>query len=231
MIRAYQEGIDLHAITAASLTGISLAEVEALETTDKHRHTLLRTGGKAGNFGLLYCISAEGFQNYAWAVYGVKLTLPEAEAFRHRFLYEQWTGLPAYHDRQRALVQEQGWVRSALDRIRHLPTIWSWDRGVRAQAERQAINSPIQSTLSDMMLMAIAIIEAELPEVQIAIAIMTHFSAAGHVPIKSAEANLRDVVWIMSTLPLAELGWTSPLDFPADAEFGPDLTNLEPLAA
>lgn len=228
MIAAYRDGMDLHAITAASMAGLPLTEFLALESADPLKFLQWRTSGKAGNFGLLYDMKAEGFRQYAWAQYGVVLTLEQAEQFRHTFLFEQWTGLPAYHERMRRLVDHQGWVRSPLGRARHLPMIWSWDRQVRARAERQAINSPIQATLSDMMLWAISLIEAELaPDVEIAI--MTHDSIAGYVPEHDAERHVADVVRIMSSLPLHELGWQPALDFPADAELGPNLAMLKKL--
>lgn len=227
MLAAYKEGMDLHSITAASMAGMSLQEFLALEAEDSHRFTVLRTNGKAGNFGLLYGMGAEGFQAYAWAQYGVRLTIEQAEHFRHVFLFEQWTGLPAYHNRMRDFVRQEGYVRSPLGRVRHLPMIWSWDRMVSSKAERQAINSPIQSTLSDMMLWAISYIEADLPEVEIAI--MTHDSIAGYVPEANAEAHVRDIVGIMSSLPLKDLGWQPELDFPADAEMGLNLAQMKKL--
>jgi len=128
----------------------------------------------------------------------------------------------------RAVARQQGWVRSPLGRVRHLPMIWSRDHQVRSRAERQAINSPIQATLSDMMLWAISLIEAELaPDVEIAI--MTHDSIAGYVPEATAVAHVTEIVRIMSTLKLAELDWHPELDFPADAELGPNLAMLKKL--
>jgi DNA polymerase I-like protein with 3'-5' exonuclease and polymerase domains len=228
MLAAYQAGMDLHAITAASMAGMSLADFMALEKTDKELFTRLRTNGKAGNFGLLYGMGAEGFRAYAWSNYGVVLSLAEAQELRDTFLFEQWTGLPRFHERMRTLVREQGWVRSPLGRIRHLPMIRSRDPEVRSRAERQAINSPIQSGLNDMMLMAIARIEAELGD-QVAIAIMTHDSVSGYVDEGRAEELIPQVQEIMATLPLHELGWQPELVFTAEGKLGPNLAQMKKL--
>jgi DNA polymerase I-like protein with 3'-5' exonuclease and polymerase domains len=237
MIAAYKEGMDLHSITAASMAGMPLEDFLNLETADPLKFLQWRTSGKAGNFGLLYGMSAEGFQAYAWAQYQLVLTLAEAEDLRNTFLFEQWTGLPLYHDRIREFVRKHGYVRSPLGRVRHLPMIWSWDGQVRSRAERQAINAPIQSCLNDMMLDAIWRIEAELAPAPkpdgdddgVEIAIMTHDSIAGYVPAKNAEDYIREVARIMSTLPLHELGWQPELDFPADAGVGPNLGQMQKL--
>jgi DNA polymerase I-like protein with 3'-5' exonuclease and polymerase domains len=106
--------------------------------------------------------------------------------------------------------------------------IRSWDRQVRSRAERQAINSPIQSGLNDMMLWAIARIEAELGD-EVSIAIMTHDSVNGYVDQAKAKVLIPQVQEIMSTLPLHELGWKPQLAFPADAELGPNLSQWSKL--
>lgn len=228
MIEAYQKGLDLHSVTASSMSGMTLDDFMALEVTNPDLFNRLRTNGKAGNFGLLYGMSAEGFVAYAWANYGVKLTVEEAEKLRQAFLYESWPGLPKYHDRIKLFAKQHGYVRSPLGRVRHLPHIYSRDNFTRSGAERQAINSPIQSTLSDMMLLSIAMIEDVFPNGEIEIVGMIHDSIFGYVDEAYAEERVRQVVEIMSNLPLTKLfGWEPQLVFPADAEIGPNLAQLK----
>jgi DNA polymerase I-like protein with 3'-5' exonuclease and polymerase domains len=247
MIHAYLKGLDLHAVTGARLGGMSYDAFMKLENLkeepwldaphDANTKTLagkfkyLRDRAKPANFGLLYGMSAEGLIAYAWASYNLKLTLEEATVIREMF-FTLYPGLIAYHDKQKKLVRHWEMVRSPLGRIRHLPTIRAWDREVKARAERQAINSPIQSTLSDMMLWAIARIEAALPG-QIEIVAMIHDAFIAYVEQGKELEVMQKACDIMAELPFKEVGWEPQLRFTAEAEAGLDLAHVKklPIAA
>jgi DNA polymerase I-like protein with 3'-5' exonuclease and polymerase domains len=98
---------------------------------------------------------------------------------------------------------------------------------VRSTAERQAINSPIQSTLSDMMLWSIALIEDAYPNDEIAIVGMIHDAMVAYVDEDKVELRAKQAKEVMSNLPFHKLGWHPQLVFPADAEAGLDLAHLE----
>jgi DNA polymerase I-like protein with 3'-5' exonuclease and polymerase domains len=170
----------------------------------------------------------EGFMAYAWANYGIKLSYDEAEAMWKAF-FDLYPGLLKYHDRQRETVRLTGMVRSPLGRIRHLPTINSRDRMIRSKAERQAVNSPIQSCLSDMMLLAIAEIDAAYPNGEIEMVGMIHDALVAYVPAQDVVLWAGRVVEIMGNLPLHALGWHPQLKFTADAEAGPNLAEVKKL--
>ncbi len=230
MIAAYEAGMDLHAVTGARLGGV---DYEEFLTWKKHDDAQLqklfkdlRDRAKAGNFGLLYGMGVEGFQAYAWANYGLKLTYEEAESIRSAF-FALYPGLLDYHDRQRKFVGLHEMVRSPLGRIRHLPAIRAWDREIRARAERQAINSPIQSCLSDMMLWSIALIEDAYPNDEIAIFGMIHDALVAYVDEDKIALRAAQAAEIMGNLPFKEVGWKPQLPFPAEAEAGPNLGQLE----
>jgi DNA polymerase I-like protein with 3'-5' exonuclease and polymerase domains len=230
MIRAYEEGMDLHSLTGAKLAKVDYTEFLSWKESDDEKLSKLfsdiRDRAKAGNFGLLYGMGAPGFQAYAWANYGLKLTLEEAEKIRDLF-FESYPGLTDYHGRMRKLVNLHEHVRSPLGRIRHLPTIRSWDREVRSTSERQAINSPIQSTLSDMMLWAIALIEDAYPNDEIAVVGMIHDALIAYVDEDKVELRAAQAQEIMSNLPFNEVGWEPTLKFPSDAEAGLNLASLK----
>jgi len=75
--------------------------------------------------------------------------MEEAITFRNKF-FKLYSGLPRWHDRQRDIVRMYGQVRTPIGRIRHLPEIFSPDDDLRASAERQSINTPVQSFASDI---------------------------------------------------------------------------------
>lgn len=139
MLHLYKTGADIHLATASSVLGIPLAQV----TKDE------RKKAKAVNFGFVYGMGWRKFIQTAFEKYDAVFTEDEARAVREAF-FEQFSGLQPWHAKQRRLVNQYGRVQSPLGRIRHLPDIYSPDEGVRAEAERQAINSPVQSFGSDM---------------------------------------------------------------------------------
>lgn len=214
MIAAYLNGADLHAITAAQLSGYTYTDFMLLP--DDIRDDL-RSGGKAGNFGLIYGMGALGFQDYAYSTYGVWMEEQEAIQKRTAF-FELYKRLQPWHTEYKSRAKRLGYVRSPLGRIRHLPLITSKDREAQAQAERQAINSPVQSCLSDMMQLAMIYIAQEYGD-QIDMFLMTHDSIAAYVPIGDEVIWAKRLKAIMDNLPLKQLfGWDHQLQFTTDAE-------------
>ncbi len=221
MLNAYRQGIDMHLKTGAEVFGITLGDALALKVTDEEKFKEVRQGGKAGNFGLIYTMSPAGFVNYAWNTYGVDLTLKEATAFHNAF-FELYPGLTQWHKDYIGLARHQGYVRNPLGRLRHLPLIESRNYKVRRQAERQSINSPIQSCLSDMMLLAMVLIDREYPDLHMFG--MTHDEFQVYVPLDEVEIWAKRLGEIAENLPLKKFGWNPQLEFPVDAEWS--VTNL-----
>lgn len=152
MKHLYSTNQDIHMATAMKMTGKEGRP--DLVTKDE------RKKAKPVNFGFLYGMSATTFITTAWNNYGVEVTMEEAIAFRKAF-FEAYPKLQEWHKKQRRLGHKFGRVESPLGRIRHLPDIYSADREVRGNAERQAINSPVQSFASDMAIIALITLTRE----------------------------------------------------------------------
>lgn len=153
MLHLYQTGQDIHRITASVTLGVPMDQV----TKDD------RKKAKAVNFGFVYGMGARKFVQTAFEKYELHFTLDEAEAIRKAF-FTEYRGLLAWHARQRRLVNDHARVVSPLGRIRHLPDIRSGDSGVRHEAERQAINSPVQAFASDMTQLSMILIDQQFRE-------------------------------------------------------------------
>lgn len=151
MIALYQQNADIHLTTAMAVTGLPAEGV-----TKEIRKKV----GKPVNFGFLYGMGWRKFIETAFNNYGAVFTEAEAQAYRRAY-FELYPDLPRWHERQRRLVRQYGRVQSPLGRVRHLPDIYSPEKGVQAEAERQAINSPVQGFASDMALFAMTRINAE----------------------------------------------------------------------
>lgn len=146
MLHLYATGQDIHMAMAMRMTG----KPEHLVTKEERKRA------KAVNFGFLYGMGWRKFVQTAWSNYGLRVTEEEAKAFRTAF-FDQFPGLMPWHAKQRRLAHTFGRVESPMGRVRHLPDIHSPDQGVSAEAERQAINSPVQAFASDMALMSLVL--------------------------------------------------------------------------
>lgn len=151
MRRIFLTGGDPHLTTAMELTGRPAKDVQPEE----------RKRAKGVNFGYAYGMGERKFIEYARDSYGLDVTPEESHESRETY-FRTYAALPAWHDRQRRLVRQDGFVTSPFGRVRHLPQVWSGDKGVRHEAERQAINSPIQSCGSDLMLLSLVRLETLL---------------------------------------------------------------------
>lgn len=144
MKHLYAIGADIHTTTASSVTGIPESQM-----TKEIRKTV----GKPVNFGFLYGMGWRKFIQTAFENYGSHFTEEQAQAARTAY-FHTYPGLLPWHAKQRRLANEYGRVESPLGRVRHLPDIYSPDNGVKSEAERQAINSPVQGFASDMAVLA-----------------------------------------------------------------------------
>jgi DNA polymerase I len=142
---AFQEGIDIHAMTASQVFGVPL---EAMTSE-------IRRKAKAINFGIIYGISGFGL--------GRQLGIPagEANAFIKQYL-ERFPELADYIDRTKRFCREHGYVTTGFGRRCHIQGIAEKNAARRSFAERQAINAPIQGTAADIIKRAMVRIPSAL---------------------------------------------------------------------
>lgn len=137
MIKAFKEGLDIHAATAAKVFNVDINEV----TRDQRRQA------KAVNFGIIYGQSAFGLaQNL-----GIKRK--EAKAIIDSY-FEQYPRIKTYMDEMLTFAREHGYVETIMKRRRYLKDINSANAIVRGFAERNAINAPIQGSAADVIKIA-----------------------------------------------------------------------------
>lgn len=154
MLHLYSIGADIHLATAAKVTG----KPESAVTKEERKKV-----GKPVNFGFLYGMGWRKFIQTAFSNYGVLFNEEEARGYRQAY-FDLYSDLPKWHNKQRRLVREYGRVQSPFGRVRHLPDIYSPEEGVRAEAERQAINSPVQSMASDMAVLSMVAINEKFQQ-------------------------------------------------------------------
>ena len=145
LIEAFRQGKDVHAITAAKIFGIDADEV----TPDQRRIA------KTANFGIMYGISAFGLAQ--------RLKIPRGDA--KKIIDDYFTNFPAvsaFISDTIASAREKGYVETLFGRRRYLPDITSRNATVRALAERNAVNAPIQGTSADIIKIAMVEVDREM---------------------------------------------------------------------
>jgi DNA polymerase-1 len=142
LLRAFAEGRDIHAATAAEVFAVDLDAV----TSEQRRYA------KVINFGLIYGMSAFGLA----AQLGVERGA--AQQYMDRY-FARYPGVAAYMERTRAAARSQGYVETVFGRRLWLPEIRSGNPARRQGAERAAINAPMQGTAADLIKLAMIAVQ------------------------------------------------------------------------
>jgi len=138
LIKAFQEGADIHTSTAMRVFGIERPE----DVTPNDRRN-----AKAVNFGVVYGISDFGLSN------NLGISRKEAKAYIDTY-FERFPGIKNYMDEVVREARDKGYVETLFKRRRELPDINSRNFNIRGFAERTAINSPIQGSAADILKIA-----------------------------------------------------------------------------
>jgi DNA polymerase-1 len=147
MIKAFQQGEDIHKSTAAKVFNVPLEEV----TKEQRSHA------KTVNFGIIYGVSAFGLSNQT------SLSRAESAALIEAY-YNTYPKLKSYIQDQIESARENGFVQTILGRRRYLKDINSANAIVRGAAERNAVNAPIQGSAADIIKIAMINIHKRLNE-------------------------------------------------------------------
>jgi DNA polymerase-1 len=145
LMRAYEEDIDIHTLTASEVFDV------AIEVMDKET----RARAKAVNFGIVYGISAFGL--------AAQLGIPQAEAkaYIERY-FARYQGVKAFIEKTLQQTRHDGAVRTLFGRMRPIPDIESRNGNQRGFAERTAVNTPLQGTAADLIKLAMIVLDREL---------------------------------------------------------------------
>ncbi|MFC7302530.1 DNA polymerase I [Cognatiluteimonas weifangensis] len=145
LLRAFASGADIHRATAAEVFGKAIEDVSGNE----------RRAAKAINFGLMYGMSAFGLAK--------QLGIARGEAQDYIALYfSRYPGVRDFMDATRQQARERGYVETVFGRRLYLDNIHARNQGLRAGAERAAINAPMQGTAADIIKRAMIDIDAWL---------------------------------------------------------------------
>lgn len=210
LTKAFKTGGDPHRETASRVLG------KAPELITKEERKL----AKAVNFGFLYGMWWKKFRKYADEKFDIQVSIEEAKAYREAF-FAQYTGLEPWHNRQRRVARNLQFVSSPTGRVRHLPNIFSTDEEVQAEAERQAINAPVQGFASDLTVLAMVLIHQRIDHSRAWVIGNVHDSIMLEVKDEYADTCAEIVKETMENLPIKRLfGYKLPVPIEADITIG-----------
>lgn len=182
LVRAFNEGEDFHAETAARVFGVPVSEV----TPD------LRSRAKAVNFGIVYGQQAYGLSQ------SLHISMAEARDMIDRY-YEAYPGVRMFLDSVVARAKQTGYAETMYGRRRHIPELKAKNPQLRGFGERTAMNHPMQGTAADIIKIAMARVSRRLEEEGFAahMILQVHDELDFECPVDEVErltAMVRDVM-------------------------------------
>ena len=147
LVRAFNEGEDFHAETAARVFGVPVSKV----TPD------LRSRAKAVNFGIVYGQQAYGLSQ------SLHISMAEARDMIDRY-YEAYPGVRTFLDNVVARAKQTGYAETMYGRRRHIPELKAKNPQLRGFGERTAMNHPMQGTAADIIKIAMVRVSRRLEE-------------------------------------------------------------------
>jgi len=142
LLRAFAQGLDVHRATASEVFGVPVDAV----TSEQRRYA------KVINFGLIYGMGAFGLAS------NLGIEQKAAKDYIERY-FTRFAGVKRYMDDTRAQAHERGYVETVFGRRLWLPDINAGSGPLRASAERQAINAPMQGTAADLIKLAMVAVQ------------------------------------------------------------------------
>jgi DNA polymerase-1 len=197
LIRAFNEGLDVHRATAAEVFGVAPDQV----SSEQRRYA------KVINFGLIYGMSSYGLAKNL----GIDNTA--AKNYIERY-FQRYPGVKQYMDETRMTAKAQGYVETVFGRRLYLPEINSPNGPRRAGAERAAINAPMQGTAADLIKLSMVQVQQALDAQQrgTRMIMQVHDELVFEVPQS-------EVDWVRTEVPRLMAG-VAQLRVPLRAEIG-----------
>src|SRR5262249_9250393 len=200
--KAFQEGLDIHALTASEMFGVPV----------KGMPGEIRRRAKAINFGIIYGISAFGLA----AQLGIGRE--EAGAYIRKY-FERFPGIRDFMEESKRFAKKNGYVLTLFGRKCHYPDIASSNASIRAFNERAAVNARLQGTAADIIRRAMGRMDAALAKHQLTarMLLQVHDELVFEAPEAEVENTLPVVKKVMEDAPLPALSLSVPLAVEARA--------------
>jgi DNA polymerase I len=200
--KAFQDGVDIHAMTASEMFGVPVKDMPAD----------IRRRAKAINFGIIYGISAFGLANQ------LSIEREEAGAYIKKY-FERFPGIRDYMDATRDFCRANGYVLTLFGRKCHYPDIKASNPSIRAFNERAAINARLQGSAADIIRRAMMRMEGELDKAKLRaqMLLQVHDELIFEVPESEVAKTIPIVKSVMEQAPHPAISLHVPLQVDARA--------------
>jgi DNA polymerase-1 len=200
--KAFQDGVDIHAMTAAEMFGVPIKDMPSD----------IRRRAKAINFGIIYGISAFGLANQ------LSIEREEAGAYIKKY-FERFPGIRDYMDATRDFCRNNGYVLTLFGRKCHYPDIKNSNASIRAFNERAAINARLQGSAADIIRRAMIRMEPELTKAKLSaqMLLQVHDELIFEVPEREVAKTIPIVKSVMEEAPHPAISLHVPLQVDARA--------------
>jgi DNA polymerase-1 len=200
--KAFQDGVDIHAMTASEMFGVSVKDMPSE----------VRRRAKAINFGIIYGISAFGLA----AQLGIDKN--EAGAYIKKY-FERFPGIRAYMEQTKEECRRDGYVKTVFGRKCHYPEIKNPNPSIRSFNERAAINARLQGSAADIIRRAMIRMEGELAKAKLSaqMLLQVHDELIFEVPDGEVAKTMPVVKRVMEDAPHPAVSLHVPLQVDARA--------------
>ncbi len=206
MIAAFEKGLDIHKFTASEINNVSLEKVTPQ----------MRFAAKELNFGIIYGMGVQSFAEAA------KISKEKAQSFIDEYM-KDFSGVALYMEELKNQARKKGFAVTLFGRRRYLPELNSLNYMLRSQAERIAINMPIQGLEADIMKKAMIKVDQWLSENDnIRVVLQVHDELLFEVKTKFVKEAAEKVIELMESV--IEL----KVPIIAEAKIGDNWKELEP---
>jgi DNA polymerase I len=200
--KAFQDGTDIHALTASEMFGVPV----------KGMPSDVRRRAKAINFGIIYGISAFGLANQ------LGIGRDEAAAYIKKY-FERFPGIRDYMEDTKAFCRQHGYVTTLFGRKMHYPEIKAKNASVRAFNERASINARLQGSAADIIRRAMIRMEPALKQAKLSarMLLQVHDELVFEVDDAEVAKTLPIVAKVMADAPMPAISLSVPLHVDAHA--------------
>jgi DNA polymerase-1 len=200
--KAFQDGVDIHAMTASEMFGVPVKGMPAE----------IRRRAKAINFGIIYGISAFGLANQ------LGIARDEAGAYIRKY-FERFPGIRDYMEETKAFAKKHGYVLTLFGRKCHYPDIGASNASIRSFNERAAINARLQGSAADIIRRAMVRMDDALKKKKLAaqMLLQVHDELVFEVPDNEVDKTLPVIKAVMEDAPHPAVSLSVPLQVDARA--------------
>lgn len=218
LISVFNEGKDIHCLTAAGISEYSYEDILANKEDKTTDHYMKRQIAKKVNFGTIYCMSALTLKEKLWSDMRISITEKQAQEYLDKF-FRQYPGVLRYINETQEFVYRYKFTYTYTGRRRRFPIV-NYMKSQLSRMSRQAVNARIQTTSADLVALNIININKEIQKLGGRVLITVHDSIGFQLP--KGVTGIKNLLDNQVTNNIAETQKWLPVQWKYDVSKGPN---------